>query len=256
MADRLSILIPAYNEAASIAELLGRVQAFDASPWGLDLEIIVCDDGSVDRTVAEVERFTPTGDLWRSPQHAGGVAERVAFRVVRHDANQGKGAAIRSALAVATGRYVLIQDADLEYEVSDYAPILDVLTRGAPVVFGSRFLTRAIPAGMRFRHLLANKLLTGTANLLYGMGITDEATCLKAFETDLLRSLNLTCTGFEFCPEVTAKLGLRHVPVKEVPIRYQARSTAAGKKIRWHHGVEALWVLIALRFRRNPFGSR
>lgn len=232
MPDRLSVLIPAYNEAASIAAIVGMVRAFDASAWDLELEIIVCDDGSLDGTGEILETL---------------AAADPTLKVVRHASNQGKGAAIRSALAIATGRYALIQDADLEYRVSDYIPILDALTAGAPVVYGSRFKTRAVPTGMKWQHLLANKLLTWTANLLFGMGITDEATCLKAFETALLKDLGLTCQAFEFCPEVTAKIGLRRIPVVEVPIDYEARTTAAGKKIRWQDGVQAFWVLVSHR---------
>jgi glycosyltransferase involved in cell wall biosynthesis len=213
------------------------VKAFDTSAWDLSVEVIVCDDGSIDGTGSLLDLL---------------AAEDPTLRVVRHARNQGKGAAIRSALALATGDYVLIQDADLEYDVADYTPILNVLTQGAPVVYGSRFLTRSRPLGMKVHHWLANKVLTGTANALYGLGITDEATCLKAFETDVLKGLNLTCTAFEFCPEVTAKLGLSRIPIVEVPVQYEARTTDAGKKIRWHDGVQAFWVLVSHRFKAPP----
>ena len=138
----------------------------------------------------------------------------------------GKGAAIRTALAAATGDYCLIQDADLEYEVSDYPALLGEVARGADVVYGSRFLANPRPTGMRTANYVANRMLTVTANLLYGMAITDEATCFKLFRTDLLRELGLTCTGFEFCPEVTAKLGRKKIKIVEVPIAYTARAIA------------------------------
>jgi dolichol-phosphate mannosyltransferase len=232
----LSILIPAYQEEATIAEILRRVAAVDTERLGFDKEIIVTDDGSRDRT----------GDI---------VAEAAAadprIRLVRHGVNQGKGAGIRSALAVARGEFCLIQDADLEYEVTDYPALLEQIKNGAEVVYGSRFMAKARPDGMHTANYIANRILTITANLLYGMSITDEATCFKVFRTSLLRDLDLECTGFEFCPEVTAKLGRRNVAIAEVPIAYTARAIAEGKKVRWTDGVEAMWVLIKHRIRRG-----
>jgi dolichol-phosphate mannosyltransferase len=231
----LSILIPAYQEEATIGEILDRVAAIDTAAVGFDKEIIVCDDGSRDRTAAIAS------------EHA---ARDPRIRVVRHEKNQGKGAAIRTALAAARGDYALIQDADLEYEVTDYPALLREVGKGAPVVYGSRFLANPRPTGMRAANYLANRILTTTANVLYGMKITDEATCFKVFDTALLRSLDLTCTGFEFCPEVTAKLGRRGVPIVEVPIAYTARAIADGKKVRWTDGFEAMWVLVRHRVGR------
>src|SRR5690606_28971301 len=131
------------------------------------------------------------------------------------------------------GDYCLIQDADLEYEVTDYPALLAPAAAGADVVYGSRFLSRARPTGMRTANYVANRVLTVTANLLYGLSITDEATCFKLIRTSLLRELELESTGFEFCPEVTAKLGKRKVTIAEVPIAYTARAIAEGKKVRW-----------------------
>lgn len=232
----LSVLIPAYQEEGSIAEVLRRVCAVDTESLGFDKEIIVCDDGSADRTAALIEQAA-AGD------------QRI--RLVRHPENRGKGAAIRSALEHARGDYCLIQDADLEYEVSDYPAILEPLRAGADVVYGSRFLARRRPEGMRLPNLVANRILTFTSNLLFGLSITDEATCFKAFRTELLRALGLACTGFEFCPEVTAKLGNRRIRIVEVPISYSARDVAAGKKVRWTDGFEAMWVLLKHRARRD-----
>jgi glycosyltransferase involved in cell wall biosynthesis len=236
----LSIVIPAYQEQATIGEVLRRVAAIDTESLGFAREIIVCDDGSRDRTAEIVAA-------------AGLLDPRI--RLVRHPHNRGKGAAIRTALDAAAGDFCLIQDADLEYEVSDYPALLEPLSRGAEVVYGSRFLRQRHPDGMRLPNLVANRLLTATANVLYGVRITDEATCFKVFRTELLRSLHLTCNGFEFCPEVTAKLGLRRVPIVEVPIAYTARDVEAGKKVRWTDGFEAMWVLLRHRLRRPP-GSR
>jgi len=231
---RLSILIPAYHEERTIAEVLRRVSGVDTESLGFEKEIIVCDDGSSDGTAREIEAV------------ANG---KNGIRLVRHPQNRGKGAAIRTALEKATGDYVLIQDADLEYEVSDYPALLEAVKAGADVVYGSRFLTKRWPDGMRFANYVANRMLTTTANLLYGHHLTDEATCFKIFRTDLLRSLALTCERFEFCPEVTAKLGRRKIQIAEVPIAYQARSVLDGKKVNWTDGVQAMWVLVKERVR-------
>jgi glycosyltransferase involved in cell wall biosynthesis len=235
---RLSILIPAFHEEKTIAEVLRRVASVDTAAHGFDKEIIVCDDGSRDATGAEVERIARE-------------LPAAKIRLVVHPQNRGKGAAIRTALEHATGDFVLIQDADLEYEVSDYPAMLEAVRQGADAVYGSRFLARAYPQGMALPNFVANKVLTVSANLLYGHHITDEATCFKVIRTDLLRDLHLTCERFEFCPEVTAKLGLRKVRIVEVPIAYTARSVESGKKVRWTDGVEALWVLLKHRFGRH-----
>jgi glycosyltransferase involved in cell wall biosynthesis len=232
----LSILIPAYMEERTLEEVLRRVLAVDTESSGFDKEIVVCDDGSTDGTAEIVDRVAASDDR---------------VRLVRHDQNRGKGAAIRTALAVASGEYVLIQDADLEYEPEDYPRMLEPARDGADVVYGSRFLEAARPDGMKTANFVANRILAITANLLYGLAITDEATCFKLFRTELLRSFDLECSGFEFCPEVTAKVGLAGVDVVEVPIRYRARSIEEGKKVRWTDGFEAMWVLVKNRLRRR-----
>jgi len=230
---RLSIIIPAYQEEKTIAEVLRRVLAVDTGI--VDKEIIVCDDGSRDATAREIEEV---------------AAAHPSIKLVRHPRNRGKGAAIRTALEHATGDYALIQDADLEYEVTDYPAILAEVEKGADVVYGSRFQLRSRPEGMRLANYLANRILTIAANVLYGVDITDEATCFKVFRTDLLRSLELTCERFEFCPEVTAKIGKRKLKIVEVPIQYQARSFLDGKKVRWTDGFHAMWVLLRERVTR------
>jgi len=232
----LTIIIPAYQEEDTIEEVLEAVAAIDIESLGFTKEIVVCDDGSTDRTSEIVAKVAG-----RDPR----------IRLIRHDRNRGKGAAIRTALAEASGDFVLIQDADLEYEVTDYPALLARVKDGARVVYGSRFLLAERPSGMRASNFLANRILTITANLLYGVNITDEATCFKVFDARLLRSLELRCEGFEFCPEVTAKLGKAKVPIVEVPIHYRARSVQQGKKVRWTDGVEAMWVLLRHRLRRR-----
>ncbi|MCP4446236.1 MAG: glycosyltransferase family 2 protein [Myxococcales bacterium] len=225
----LSIMIPAYGEEKTIGEVLRLVAAIDTEHLGFEKEIIVCDDGSKDATVVEVEKA---------------IASDPRIRLVKHPVNRGKGAAIRTALAEAKGDYCLVQDADLEYDVDDYPALLGEVKKGAEVVYGSRFLQKRWPEGMQLPNFVANHLLTTTANLLYGLDITDEATCFKVFKTDILRSLNLECEGFEFCPEVTAKIGKRRIKIHEVPIRYTARDLSDGKKIHWTDGFEAIWELI------------
>ena len=230
---RLSIIIPAYQEEKTIAEVLRRVLASDTGIF--DKQIIVCDDGSRDSTGSEIEQV---------------AAAHPSVRLVRHPRNRGKGAAIRTALEHASGDYALIQDADLEYEVTDYPAILAEVQKGADVVYGSRFQKGNRPEGMRLPNYLANRILTTTANVLYGLDITDEATCFKVFRTDLLRSLALTCERFDFCPEVTAKIGKRKLKIVEVPIQYRARTFLDGKKVRWTDGFHAMWVLLRERVTR------
>lgn len=231
----LSIIVPAYCEEANVGQILAQIDAVDLRGLGLEKEIIVCDDGSPDATSAIVEEFEPTDSQ---------------IKLVRHPVNRGKGAAIRTALETATGDIAIIQDADLEYDVADYPALLEPIVNGrADVVFGSRFLKRPWPTGMEWPNLLANRILTLSANVLFGVRITDEATCFKVFRTEILRGFDLQCERFEFCPEVVGKLGRAHIAVHEVPIEYEARDVAAGKKIRWTDGVEALATLVKVRVR-------
>lgn len=232
---KLSIIVPAFREAANIGEILRRIDAVDLSALGLSKEIVVCDDGSPDETAAIVEAYAP---------------KDATLVLVRHPANRGKGAAIRTALERATGDIVLIQDADLEYDVGDYPALLAPIVAGeADVVFGSRFRKRLWPRGMQVPNLVANVILTAAANVLFGVRITDEATCFKVFRADVIRGFDLQCERFEFCPEVVGKLGRAGIPVHEVPIEYAARDVASGKKIRWTDGVEALATLLRVRLR-------
>lgn len=232
---RLSILVPAYREAAHIGEVLRRIDHVDLSGLGLEKEIVVCDDGSPDETAAVVEAFVPSDSV---------------VMLVRHARNRGKGAAIRTALGRATGDIVLVQDADLEYDVNDYPALVGPIVDGrADVVFGSRFRKRVWPRGMKVPNFVANLILTAAANVLFGVRLTDEATCFKVFRTEVLRTFDLRCERFDFCPEVVGKLGRARIPVHEVPIEYEARDVASGKKIRWTDGVEALATLVRVRIR-------
>lgn len=227
---KVSVLIPAYNEARTIARCLEAVYGRNE---GRDLEVIIVDDGSSDGTFA-----------------AAKAAAKPGTKVLKHEKNAGKGTAIRTALAAATGDVVLIQDADLEYDPADYAALLKPIEEGrAEVVYGSRHLS---PGNRRSyaRYYWGGRLVSLWTNLLYGSAITDEPTCYKVFKTALIRSFNLECTGFEFCPEATAKTLRRGIPILEVPISYHPRRIEDGKKIRWYDGIEALWTLLKFRWVR------
>ena len=222
---KLSVIIPVYNEADTIGETLARVRRVE-----LDKEIIVVDDCSDDGTRELLEKES-------------------GIKLVRHERNMGKGMAIRTALRHAIGDVVIIQDADLEYDPQDFHLMLGPIERGeADVVYGSRFLGRR--PGMRLANYIANRILAAVASLLFGARISDEATCYKAFRTEVIRAIHLTCRRFEFCPEVTAKLLRKGVRIIEAPIHYTARSSARGKKISWWDGVVALWTLIKFRLVR------
>jgi dolichol-phosphate mannosyltransferase len=230
----VSVIVPVYNEAAHVDELL---QAIHASP--VKKEIIIVDDGSTDGT--------------REKLRAMPLANNNDVTVVFHERNCGKGAAIRTALEYARGEYVLIQDSDLEYDPQDYPALLRPLEqRHANVVYGVR--PDRPERGLRF--FLGAKLLTHLTNLLYGAGIHDEATCYKVFRRSLIAQIDLQCHRFEFCPEVTAKLCRTGEKIAEVPIAYQPRSAGEGKKIRHADGWLAIWTLLRHRFTRRAHWAR
>jgi glycosyltransferase involved in cell wall biosynthesis len=227
---KVSVIIPVYNEFRTLAQVLELV-LHAPLPQGCTREVIVVNDGSTDGTAEILQAHAEAGEI-------------VAHHSVR---NRGKGAAIRAGIALASGDVALIQDGDLEYDPNDYARLIEPILRGdADVVYGSRFLGR--PTGMAWKNLIANRILTVAANLLYGARITDEATAYKAFRLPILRSMRLESRRFEFCPEVTAKVRRLGYAIFEVPIGYNARGIADGKKIRARDGFEALWTLVKYRF--------
>ncbi len=224
----LTVLMPIFNECATLPGLITRIRSVP-----IDKEILIVDDCSTDGT----------RELLQS-EIDGAFSD---VRVLYHDKNLGKGAAIRTAIPHAAGEFCIVQDGDLEYWPEDYIPIMySFCSTKADVVYGSRFMSGA-PKNMKPMNRLVNLLLATMVRILYKTPMTDEATCYKAFRTDVLKSIPLECKRFEFCPEVTAKAIRRGYRIVEVPIRYEARSLAEGKKIRWTDGVSAIWTLLKWR---------
>ena len=228
--NTLSIIIPVYNEHATVAQIIERVVAVDFSP--AQKELVIVDDGSTDGTREILkQRFSST------------------HTVVFHEHNQGKGAAVRTGLAHARGDVLTIQDADLEYDPHDLLRMYTILIENnLDVVYGSRVLhkDRKLYSSLLFH--LGGLLVTWSANMLYGVHLTDEATCYKMFTRNAFNAIMLTCRGFEFCPELTGKLLRAGFMIHEIPISYNPRSHREGKKIKMRDGIVALWTLARIRF--------
>jgi glycosyltransferase involved in cell wall biosynthesis len=225
--DLLSIIVPVYNEARTVRAVLERLLTIDLP---VPREVVVVDDASTDGT----------RDILAE------MAGRVT--VLRAERNAGKGSAVRHGLAHARGTIVAIQDADLELDPAELRELVAPIVRGeAVVVFGSRFLRGR--AGAPLKTYVANRALTAATNVLFGSSLTDMETCYKVMRADVARSLGLTARRFELEPEITARLLRRGHGIRELPVRFDARSRAQGKKIGWRDGVHTLWVLVRERVR-------
>ena len=217
--------MPVYNERGNLVEILNRVQAVP-----IEKEIIIVDDGSTDGT-RQILRDIKGQNV----------------KVILHERNQGKGAAIKTGLTEATGDIVIIQDGDLEYDPMDYLKLIPLIQSGeAQVVYGSR--TLGSNERSYHRYYWGGQFVTLVTNILYGLKITDEPTCYKMFKKEVIDRIKLDCTGFEFCPEVTAKVVRLGYTIHEVPISYHPRSFEEGKKIKWRDGLIAIWTLLKCRF--------
>jgi glycosyltransferase involved in cell wall biosynthesis len=225
---RLSVLMPVYNERATIAEAIRRLREVP-----LDMEIICVDDASSDGTAAALQELLTAGAI---------------DDLVVHERNRGKGAAVRSALARATGDIVVVQDADLEYDPRELPRVIEPLLDGrADAVFGSRFRgdTRRV---LYYWHSMGNNLLTMLSNMATNLNLTDMETCYKAVRMDLMRTLPLTADRFGIEPELTARLAQARARIYEVPITYNGRTYAEGKKVGWRDGAAALWHIARANF--------
>jgi glycosyltransferase involved in cell wall biosynthesis len=235
---RVSVLIPVYNERATVARAIERVRSVP-----MNMEIICVDDCSTDGTRHELERLLVSGRI---------------DQLLLHDVNRGKGAGIRTALAKATGDVVVVQDADLEYDPMDILKLLGPVQDGrADAVFGSRFRGE-VSRVLYYWHSVGNGLLTMLSNMVTNLNLSDMETCYKLVRTDLMRSLPMTSDRFGFEPELTARLAQSRARIYEVPISYSGRTYAEGKKIQWTDGVAALWHIIRFNFLagRAPVYSR
>ena len=224
---KISILIPVYNEVNTLDEIIKKVENTDFC--GLEKEIILIDDYSTDGT-RELYKNYP-------------------YKILYHEYNQGKGAALRDGFKEATGDIVIIQDADLEYDPVDYKPLIQLIIDGrADVCYGSRLSGGKPSRSFMFHHLLGNKFLSLLTNILYGSTLTDMETCYKAFKREFIQGITIRSNRFDFEPEITAKILKRHARLYELPISYYGREFAEGKKITWRDGFSAIIALIKYRF--------
>lgn len=229
--NKLSIIIPVYNEKDLVIDLIKKVKSVDLGK--IKKEIIVVDDKSTDGTTDILKK----------------EATKLVDKVLYHEVNQGKGAALRTGFKEATGDVCIVQDADFEYEPMEYPRIINPIYEGkTDVTYGSRFLEGSNFGGYK-QNRLANRILTGLSNLMTGFKITDMETCYKAFRTEIIKDINIEENRFGFEPEITAKLAKRKVKLIEVPISYYPRTKEEGKKINTKDGIRALYCIMRYRFK-------
>lgn len=224
---KITILIPVYNELKTLESILDKIKDIDF--YGLEKEIILIDDCSTDGTKE--------------------LYEDLEYKVLYHEKNLGKGAAIKTGLKEASGDIITIQDADLEYNPTDLLPLVEALIKNeADVAYGSRFLERDKSKNFMLTHFLGNKMLTVLTNILYGTKLTDMETCYKVFKAEFIKNIDIKSKRFDFEPEITAKILKKGAKIKEIPISYSARGFDEGKKISWKDGFSAIFALIKYRF--------
>lgn len=230
---KLSVIIPVYNERNTFRTLFEKVQAVE-----VDKEIIIVDNCSTDGTRDVLSELLSNGD------------ERL--RLVLQPQNYGKGTSVRTGIGMARGEFLIVQDADLEYDPQDYLKLLSAADEGQhAVVYGSRLMAMGVPEHKSRLFYFGRTFLSDVFSLLYGQRITDVSTCYKLIRTDVARSLNLKCCGFDLDFEISAKLARRGHRIHEVPISYHPRTVAEGKKLRLRDGWTALWTLVRCRFEKN-----
>lgn len=226
---KLSVLMPVYNEKSTVREIVRRVLSQNISSIS-SLELVIVDDCSKDGSREVVREL---------------ALKHPEIRLVFHEVNSGKGSSIRSAIAHATGDIAIVQDADLEYDPSDYKIVLKpILDGNADVVYGSRFANIDVKRLSYCKYIFGNKLLTFLSNLFTGLNLTDMETCYKAFRMEVLKSIPIRSRCFGIEPEITAKVAKRRLRIVEVSISYRGRTDAEGKKIKWTDGMRALWIII------------
>jgi len=255
---KLSVLMPVYNEIGTIARIIDAVTR--AIPE-VEKEIVIVDDNSSDGTGAFLDRnfgsagtcsgleLRPDGSVELLPA-SDAKAGRIHFKVLHHARNRGKGGALQTAMAAATGDVMVIQDADLEYDPQDWATMYNLIAvrRVADVVYGSRFFGRP-HRSLYFHHYLANRLLSLTFNILYNQLLSDIEVCYKMFTRAVMQSLDITCEDFGIEVQISAQIALaRRWRIYEMSISYYGRTYAEGKKINWRDGIKALWYLLRFRF--------
>jgi len=230
---KLTIVIPVYDEKATLEEIVRRVVAIDV---GMDKEIVMVDDGSTDGTRDLYDKIR--ADYPETPIH-----------VQMHEKNQGKGAALRTGFAHATGDIVLVQDADLEYDPKDYHRLLKPILDGrADVVYGSRFVGSEEHRVLFFWHMIGNRMLTLLSNALTNLNLTDMETCYKVFRAEVLKRIAIKSNRFDFEPEITAKVAKGKWRIYEVGISYSGRDYSEGKKIGFKDAVQAVWTILRFKF--------
>lgn len=228
--NKISILIPVFNEANTLKAILKKVE--ETNFCGLEKEIILIDDCSTDGTRDILKELGED-----------------KYKILYHEKNMGKGAALRTGLEHVTGDIVVIQDADLEYDPVDYEPLIKLILDGkADAAYGSRFLSGKLSGSFMLTHWLGNKLLTLITNILYNATLTDMETCYKAFKTEFIKGLKIESDRFDFEPEITAKILKKGARLYELPISYYGREHSEGKKITWKDGFQAVWALVKFRF--------